>query len=129
MTYNGYDNSIYRLSIKAVAIYTAAVYTSEYSCFKQIFSLCTQRLYTREILVLYTQLIQEIFLLYVCFGSVSAIVPRVQLPREDLRRSPLPHRSVITPRALSFFMFPVPQEDRGGYRPDAGCMTKVWGDR
>ena len=20
-------------------------------------------------------------------------------------------------------------EDRGGYGPDAGCMTKVWGDR
>ena len=21
------------------------------------------------------------------------------------------------------------QEDRGSYGPDAGCMTKVWGDR
>ena len=35
--------------------------------------------------------------LFVCFGSVTAFVPRGQLPREDLRRAPLPPRPLVTP--------------------------------
>ena len=35
--------------------------------------------------------------LFDCFGSVPAFVPRGQLPREDLRRAPLPPRPLVTP--------------------------------
>ena len=35
--------------------------------------------------------------LFVCFGSVTAFVPRGQYPREDLRRSTLPTRPLVTP--------------------------------
>ena len=36
-------------------------------------------------------------LVFVCFGSVPAFVPWGQLPREDLRRAPLPPRPLVTP--------------------------------
>ena len=44
--------------------------------------------------------VKEIFRgchMFVCFGSVTAFVPRCQLPREDLRRAPLAPRSLVTP--------------------------------
>ena len=39
----------------------------------------------------------EYLCLFVCFGSVPAFVPRGQLPREDLRRAPLPPRPLVNP--------------------------------
>ena len=37
------------------------------------------------------------FFLFVCFGSVTAFVPRGQLLREDLQRAPLPPKPLVTP--------------------------------
>ena len=37
------------------------------------------------------------FFVFVCLRSATAFSPRGQLPREDLRRSPLPHRPLVTP--------------------------------
>ena len=36
-------------------------------------------------------------LFFICLGSVIAFVPLGQLPREDLRRAPLPPRPLVTP--------------------------------
>ena len=47
-------------------------------------------------------------MLFVCFGSVPAFVPRGQLPREDLRRSSPTTQATRHPRASLFFMFPIP---------------------
>ena len=38
-----------------------------------------------------------IYFLFVCLRSATAFFPRGQLPREDLRRSPLPPRPLVTP--------------------------------
>ena len=37
------------------------------------------------------------FFIFVCLRPTTAFFPRGQLPREDLRRSPLPPRPLVTP--------------------------------
>ena len=68
--------------------------------------------------------------LFVCFGSVTAFVPRGQLPREDLRRAPLPPRPLVTPgprcsscplSPRTYVMHPV----SGQYPPPSSCPVQI----
>ena len=72
--------------------------------------------------------------LFVCFGVVTVFVPLGQLPREDLRRSPLPPRPLVNPGphlssySLSphtFVMHPV----SGPCNPPLSCtynLSSIW---
>ena len=68
--------------------------------------------------------------MFVCFGSVTAFVPRGQLPREDLRRAPLPPRPLVThgPRCFSCPLSPytyVMHPASGQYPPPSSCPVQI----
>ena len=52
--------------------------------------------------------ITDLFVCFVCLGSVTAFFPRGQLPKEDLRSSPSTTQATRHPRALSQSLFPLP---------------------
>ena len=60
------------------------------------------------------------FCLFVCLRSVTALFPRGQLPKEDLRRSPSTTQATRHPRALSQSLFPLPP-----YLCHASCIRSV----
>ena len=68
--------------------------------------------------------------LFVCLRSATAFFPRGQLPREDLRRSPLPPRPLVIPGPCltfcslsprSFVMHPA----SGPYPPMSSCPVRI----
>ena len=58
--------------------------------------------------------------LFVCLRSVTALFPRGQLPKEDLRRSLSTTQATRHPRALSQSLFPLPP-----YFCHASCIRSV----
>ena len=68
--------------------------------------------------------------LFVCFGSVTAFVPRGQIPRVDLRRASLPSRPLVTPgpRCSSCPLSPhtyVMHPASGQYPPPPSCPVQI----
>ena len=57
---------------------------------------------------------------FVCLRSVTALFPRGQLPKEDLRRSPSTTQATRHPQALSQSLFPLPP-----YFCHASCIRSV----
>ena len=72
----------------------------------------------------------EISGMFVCFESVTAFVPQGQLPREDLRRAPLPSRPLVSPgpRCSSCPLSPhtyVMHPASGQYPPPSSCPVQI----
>ena len=68
--------------------------------------------------------------LFVCFGSVTAFVPWGQLPREDLRRAPLPPRPLVTPGLVALHVpYPpiliVMHSASGQSPPPSSCPIQI----